>query len=73
MKTPLRKWNMEIFCHIDNKISEFQDEMQNIDLITKSRLIRHGLVYTEGLKPKCGFGQLEEKGSRSDYPYAKIL
>ena len=37
MKDPLKKWNREVFGHIDLKIQSFQKELAHIDLLAQDR------------------------------------
>jgi len=37
MKAPLKKWNREVFGHIDSKIQSFQKELAQIDLLAQNR------------------------------------
>jgi len=37
MRAPLKKWNWEIFGHIDQRIQSFQREMAKLDLIAQER------------------------------------
>ena len=37
LKAPIRKWNREVFGHIDLKIQAFQKELTKLDLIAQDR------------------------------------
>ena len=40
MKAPLKKWNREVFGHIDLKISSFQKEITKLDLLAQERQLQ---------------------------------
>jgi len=37
MKAPLKKWNREVFGHIDQRIQAFQKELEKLDLLAQVR------------------------------------
>ena len=40
IKAPLKKWNREVFGHIDNKIQAFQKELGRLDMVAQTRSLQ---------------------------------